>query len=193
MLQSSQVPAQTKPWPPLRRVLSSERLALRPYELGDIAQVYSYAREPAWIEHQPLPRPYTKEHADRFVAQMILLDWQREPTWALVHEGAVVGGVRLGLTPEDRKADLGFSIAPRLWGLGLATEATSRVVAAAFKTLPELARVEAHTTGDNLGCQRVLDKIGMTREGRLRKAKVIDDRLVDLVFYGLLREDWLEV
>ena len=37
---------------------------------------------------------------------------------------------------------------------------------------------------------RVLEKLGMTREGLLRKHLIRRGERVDRVYYGLLREEW---
>jgi ribosomal-protein-serine acetyltransferase len=54
-----------------------------------------------------------------------------------------------------------------------------------------LERVEARCAIENLGSQRVLEKCGFEREGRLRGYFKLRGRRVDNFLYGLLREDYM--
>ena len=122
-----------KDWPLLPECIQTPRLLLRRYRLTDAEDVYAYARDPEWgrflITIEP---PYERQHADAFVAECVLEDRRTEHTWALEHEGRVVGG--LGLRPVHRhaRAELGYSLARWLWSRGLMTEAVSAVVDEAF-------------------------------------------------------------
>ena len=53
-----------------------------------------------------------------------------------------------------------------------------------------LARVYAQVLAGNQPSLRVLEKLGMVCEGVKRSHVRKDRRLHDLVFYGLLREEW---
>ena len=75
--------------------LRTERLLLRPFDLRDVDDVLAYASEPEFGWYLSLPQPYTRDHAAKFVAQQILDDWSTSPTFAMVFEGHVVGGIGL--------------------------------------------------------------------------------------------------
>jgi ribosomal-protein-alanine N-acetyltransferase len=64
------------------------------------------------------------------------------------------------------------------------------VVAAAFDAIPGLTRVFAFADPRNAGSLRVMEKLGMSREGLLRRHDAIRGELVDNVYYGVLREEW---
>jgi len=82
--------------------------------------------------------------------------------WIVEVPPATFGGV-CGLRPVGDTADLEvlYSLAPALWGRGLATEAARAVVAWAFAGLG-LARVLGGVDAPNVASRRVLEKIGMT-------------------------------
>jgi RimJ/RimL family protein N-acetyltransferase len=65
-------------------------------------------------------------------------------------------------------ADLGYGIARAYWGQGYATEAAQAVVDWSFSQ-PEIYRVWTVCDVDNLASVRVLEKVGMQREGILRR------------------------
>ena len=54
-----------------------------------------------------------------------------------------------------------------------------------------LERVEARCAVENIGSQRVLEKTGFEREGRLRGYFKLRGRRVDNYLYALLREEYL--
>jgi [ribosomal protein S5]-alanine N-acetyltransferase len=68
-------------------------------------------------------------------------------------------------------ADVGYLLDRRHWGHGYATEAARAIVEWAFST-PPIRRVWATCDTQNVASARVLEKIGMTREGTLRRAIV---------------------
>jgi len=87
-----------------------------------------------------------------------------------------------------RSAGLGYWIRKTAWGTGVATEAAEALLTHAFQVL-ELYRVEAHVAIDNKSSQRVIDKLGFTREGVARGVEVINGRYMDHIQYSLLRTD----
>ena len=70
--------------------------------------------------------------------------------------------------PESFKPNIGYVLAQPYWGQGLMTEAARAVVEFAFAD-PRVFRVWAVCDVDNARSARVLEKVGMTREGVLRR------------------------
>jgi RimJ/RimL family protein N-acetyltransferase len=66
------------------------------------------------------------------------------------------------------RAEVGYVLARRYWGRGLMTEAAGAVVEWVIAQ-PEIHRVWATVDLDNAASQRVLEKVGMVREGVLRR------------------------
>jgi RimJ/RimL family protein N-acetyltransferase len=171
-------------------VIQTERLILRPWSFDDIPDVLTYAPDAEWALYLPVPHPYTETDAHRFIASQILLDREQHASWAIRHDGHAIGGVNIRFFCESQVGEMGYSIAPRLWGRGLATEAARAVVAAAFGEYPQLCRIRAMADARNTRSHRVLEKLGMTREGLLRKNRLVHQALVDEVWYGVLRSEW---
>jgi ribosomal-protein-alanine N-acetyltransferase len=71
------------------------------------------------------------------------------------------------LRPGGHRAEIGYVLARPWWGRGLMTEAARAVVEWALDQ-PAIYRVWAVTDVDNVGSARVLEKVGMDREGLLR-------------------------
>ena len=170
--------------------LRTERLLLRPFRSSDVDDVLGYASNPEWARYLPVPVPYTRRDAEEFVARCILTETDSHSSWAIVHEGQASGGVDLDLRVLGAgTAEIGYSIAHPLWGQGLVTEAARAVIHHAFGELG-LVRVQAYADIRNVGSWRVMEKVGMQREGVLRSHRLVHDERTDDVVYAILREEW---
>jgi RimJ/RimL family protein N-acetyltransferase len=166
------------------------RLRLRPWSLGDVDDVLAYAVDAEWARFLPVPQPYKWTEAEEFVASQVLLDAEKHQAWAIEHQGSVIGGINLRFDLENRLADLGYSIVREFWGKGLATEAAGAIITEAFTALPELNKIRAWADARNLASLRVMEKVGMSREGLLRQNRVVRDEAIDDVWCGILRNEW---
>ena len=90
---------------------------------------------------------------------------------------------------KDRRCEVGFWLVPEMRQRGLGTRATSLAVTWAFETL-DLLRVEMTTTPDNAVVPRLARRLGFTYEGTLRKRTVERGRRTDVLWFGVLREEW---
>lgn len=172
-------------------IILTARLRLRPWQLDDAGDVFMYASDEEWSRYLPVPRPYTKTHAEEFVARQVLLDRSLHGAWAAELDGVVVGGLDLGLVAEHCRATMGWAIAKWVWGQGLASEAASAVIHAAFNALPDLNRISASADSRNLGSLRVMEKVGMQREGFFRQHRRSGGEFTDEVWCAILRDEWL--
>ena len=68
------------------------------------------------------------------------------------------------LVAMGAEVELGYDFHPRVWGLGLATEAARAVMTQAFGTLG-IERVVAVVKPDHIPSQRVLEKAGLRPSG----------------------------
>jgi len=174
----------------LPEVIKTERLLLRPYKLSDIDDVLSYAMDEEWGRYLPVPQPYGRGDAEKFIASQVLLDRSLHSSWAIEHKGIVIGGINIRFKFEHRVGEFGYSIAKRFWGRGFATDVSSEVINAAFNAYPDLNRIRANADARNVASIRVLEKLDMTREGTLRQNRVVRGEPVDEVWFGILRSEW---
>lgn len=175
----------------LPEVINTERLVLRPWSFEDAPDVMSYAPDEELARYLPIPHPYSEADAHRFITSQILLDREQHPSWAIRSDGHSAGGINIRFFLDFRVGEIGYSIARSLWGRGLATEASRAIMAAAFSEYPQLMRIRAMADARNERSHRVLEKLGMTREGLLRKNRLARNEFVDEVWYGVLRSEWV--
>lgn len=169
--------------------IRTERLLLRPFELEDAEDVFAYANDPEWSRFLPVPSPYTLQDALTFVDRNISIDWQEEPIIAIEYGGTVIGGIGFHINSSDSRAMLGYAIARAHWNQGLMTEAAQAVVDWGFEEFG-LAKIWSFADVENAGSWRVMEKIGMTREGTLRSHGVLRGVRQDFHYYGILRSEW---
>ncbi len=169
--------------------LRTARLLLRSFELTDVDDVWAYASDPEVARYRPLPDPYTRSDAAEFVDRQMRTDWSTNPEFAVVYGRRVIGGISLHVNHEHETAELGYLLGKRWWGRGVATEAARAVVGWGFRSF-KLHKVYARAHVDNKPSWRVMEKLGMTREGVLRGHWKMREEHVDLVYYGVLRDEW---
>lgn len=162
---------------------------LRPWRATDADSLARHADDRSvWLGlRDAFPHPYTLEDARRFLAQVAA---QRPTTFfALEVEGEAAGGIglSLGADVERLSAELGYWLARRHWGRGIATAA---VLAFSRDRMRHhgLERIFALPYARNAASRRVLEKAGFQLEGCLRNAVVKDGVLQDQMVYALLRE-----
>lgn len=185
------MPAPDLSWP-----LTTERLLVRPATPADAPDVWRYRRLPE------VSRWLTAASADEaeFAALFVQPD-RLGVTLVVERAGAVVGDLMLRV--EDgwgqtevvaqarrTQAEIGWAFDPAAQGTGLATEAVRRLVDACFSDLG-LRRVTAVCFADNVPSWRLMERLGMRREGTFRADSLHrDGRWLDSLAYGLLREEW---
>ncbi len=169
--------------------LTTERLLLRPFEIGDVGDVLAYASDPELARFLDLPQPYTSDDAEEYVAHRLLDDWSSEATFAIVWERHVIGSIALHVNAQDEVAALGYALARWMWGRGIVPEAGRAVIDWGFDAYA-LHKIYSRADVRNRQSWRVMEKLGMSREGVLRGYRKVRGEHVDDVCYGILREEW---
>lgn len=90
------------------------------------------------------------------------------------------------------KAELGYYIDKKYEGKGIITKALSRIIDFCFKEL-KLEKLYIRTHQENISSRKVAERNGFIPEGTIRKDyKTTEGRLVDLLYYGLVKDEWQE-
>jgi len=169
-------------------------ISLRPAAPRDADLLRQWRAEPSVRRFQPLNElPTAQLRAD--VASQRIADLYRgrgeKFQWIVQVDGHAAGWVTLVVSNwEHGLAEVGYALSTTYQGRGILTDALEILLDDLFhNTL--LERIEARCAVENYGSQRVLEKNGFLREGRLKGYFKLRGRRVDNYVYGLLREDWL--
>ncbi len=163
--------------------IATARLILRPYTLADASAVAKLAgRREIADTTLSFPHPYLEQHAR---------DWiTRHTEGRSQGKEIVVGSVGMkDIDQEHSHAEMGFWIGVDWWRQGYATEAAEAVLQFGFETL-KLNRIHAHHMLRNPASGRVLEKIGMKREGILRERVRKWGVFEDVAVLSVLRKEW---
>lgn len=164
--------------------LETPRLILSEFSEADIPELVPLigAREVAATTLR-IPHPYEERHAREFFAT-IPKENELRLAIRVRSTGRLCGGIGLHPDTEPKRAELGYWIGVPFWGNGYATEAATAVIEYGFKKL-KLERIFASHFKGNDKSGRVLQKIGMHHEGRVRYGVMKAGKLLDLETYAV--------
>lgn len=172
--------------------LTTERLTLSIPRPSDAARISDLAGDRAVaLNTESIPHPYTEEEARTWIEAVREEISDGEAAVFAVRlrdEEELVGVVGLHPEPEHERAMLGYWVGRPYWHNGYATEAARETIRWGFEALG-IGRVYARCFGRNRASRRVLEKLGMRREGRLRRHFKKWDETVDVCVYGILRSE----
>jgi [ribosomal protein S5]-alanine N-acetyltransferase len=182
------------PWPGSFPELATERLRLRSPLPRDAAALLSILGDPEVTRYHNVSTFTTLAEAhgaiERLAQRLAARDTIR---WAieLSGPGEMIGTVGLlRFDFEQRRAEVGYEIARRWWGQGLAPEAAAAVIRYGFSVLG-LHRIEAGVLPANDASVRVLRKLGFVEEGTRRDYLSFKGRFHDFRWFSLLESDTL--
>ncbi len=173
--------------------IRTERLLLRPPEVGDAEAVTVYKSRPEltrFVPHGPLTVEQVRERHGR------ALQWLDEPGQMLnllafqAADGALVGDIVVFWHAGPHRAgEIGYIFDPAFSGRGYATEAARAGLALLFERLG-LHRVVGRIDARNDASARVLQRLGMRREAHFVRNELMHGEWTDEVVYALLEDEW---
>ncbi len=177
-----------------RLEIQTERLLLRPPTLNDVAAIHAFCDSPemAWCM-VGIPAPYPIEYAEKWVRDCAIgLDEETKYAFVicLAESGEVIGDTMLKRDQRDNRAELGYAMGKQYRGNGYAFEATSALVRFGFESML-VNKIFAGCWTTNTASVKLLEKLGFTREGVLRKHDLKWGQYHDDARYGLLRSEWM--
>lgn len=102
--------------------------------------------------------------------------------------GQAMGSIGIRQRGPVGRCDVGYWLAPPFWRQGLMREALSAVVDHAFATLG-VVKLEADVFIGNAAGIALLESVGFSREGTVRRAHPKRGKWVDAHLYGIIPED----
>ena len=175
------------------KLLETARLILRPFRLEDAescicnwsadSEVYRYISQEAQTPNDVYDWLSTADEAYASLETYY---------WAIVEKesGKVIGEIFVDeLSSRNSWCELDWKIGKAFWGKGYTTEAAMSVIQYLLGGVG-FHRIQAKCCVENSASERVMQKIGMTKEGILHgyfHAK--DGRWCDVVIYAMLSND----
>jgi len=184
--------------------LKTPRLLLREFEEEDLLQVHEYLSDPEVFLYMiggSADQQQSKESIRKIIearSEKPRLDYSLVVT--LNEKGRVIGGSRVRVLDPTLnlvyrllgQAYIGFWLNRRFWGQGYGIEVAKALLSFGFDGL-RLHRIFAWCDAENVSSARILDKIGMRREGVLVKNWMVRGNWRDAFLYAMLDSEWRKV
>jgi ribosomal-protein-alanine N-acetyltransferase len=158
---------------PLPEHVACARLSLRRVAISDASAIFSAYAQDALVCRYMVWRPHASEAVTREYLASCDEAWESGKRLAFVLTepagDTAFGMIEARLQPTC--ADIGYVLARDRWGNGLMGEAV-KALASLLLQAPGIFRVQAACDTENLASQRVLEKAGLRREGRLERYTV---------------------
>lgn len=172
--------------------LTSQRLVLRPFANSDAEVVEDLLNDKEIASNTwSLEYPYPTGSALKWIERHRELRENGDAynfAIRLLESDQLVGAIGLESNKLDHNAELGYWLGREFWNRGLVTEAARLVIEFGFETIG-FYRITSQHLLRNPASGRVLEKIGMTKEGlrrgHTRKWGVFED----VILYGMLASD----
>jgi RimJ/RimL family protein N-acetyltransferase len=174
--------------------LRTERLLLRPFETGDVDEVWAYQRLPEVARHMLRP-PFDRDGSAAFVRTVMtetaIACSGDTLTFAVVlADGTLIGEVSLHVySLLHRGGELGYALHPGHQGHGYATEAAEALLRHGFDDLG-LHRIMARCSARNSASARLMERLGMRREAHLIGCRLMNGVWRDEFVYAILAGEW---
>ena len=175
--------------------LETERLIMRKFTEDDFAAIHSYgssAENTVYMLFGPNSEEQTMDYIKSAISRA-----EAEPIVDYIYavilkeSGKLIGCGDINIS--DDKGELGWIIHRDHWKCGYCTELGKELMRFAFEEL-KLRRLIARCDADNIGSYRVMEKLGMRREGHFFDVrpphKQSDRQFGDELLYAILKEEW---
>jgi ribosomal-protein-alanine N-acetyltransferase len=173
--------------------LETTRLSLRKVTKDDVLDMYAYSsdievtRFLRWGPHQ------TVEDTENYISYVLVQYREgQDGPWAieLKQVNSIIGHIHLmEIDVLHRKAQIGFVLSKGYWNKGIMTEALITVLEYSFEKLG-LNRLEGLCISSNQAAIRVLEKVGMVKEGELREYYFQKGTFWDIAIYAILKKEF---
>jgi [ribosomal protein S5]-alanine N-acetyltransferase len=175
--------------------LLTNRLNIRDVLLSDIDNIHSLHSLPETDKFNTLGIPESVQTTEKLVSEWLTAQTSHPRTSyifgiELVNSNQFIGLISFNLRESKFKsAEVWFKLNSSYWGKGYGTEALNKILEFCFYELDQ-HRIEAGCAVENAGSIRVLEKVGMTREGTKRKILPIRGEWVDAYGYAILKKEF---
>lgn len=178
----------------MRNHKTKHRIRFREIRQTDWQDIHAYASLDITCRYQPWG-PNTEDETLAFMSQVIK-DSNKNPrtrfSFAIIEETAdqLIGVAELNVKDfSNGEGEIGYVVHPDYWGQGYATEAGELLLNLGYSVL-KLHRIYATCHPENKGSAKVLEKLGMIKEGILRENIKMGDGYRSSLLYSMLEQEW---
>ena len=177
-------------------LLETDRLSMREFEETDWSAVHTFASDFEVVQYLE-SGPNTKSETKDFIRRvMSYRDDQPRCRFELAIiekcSDCLIGRGCLHVSNlKSKQGWIGYCLHKTFWGYGYATEAALRLLKFGFQELG-LRRITATCDTNNSSSVRVLEKLGMRREGHFLQDRWQKGKWRDSFLFALLEAEWMQ-
>lgn len=174
--------------------IETENLILRKFTIDDAEDMFKN-----WASDDEVTKYLTwPTHSSVEVSKSIISMWEKENNslnhyqWCIELKklGQAIGSIGVVDLKEDiNTIEIGYCIGKKFWGQGITSEAFGALIPFFFEEM-QINRVESRHDLNNPASGKVMGKCGLIKEGMKRQGDKNNSGICDVVFYGLVRDDW---
>jgi RimJ/RimL family protein N-acetyltransferase len=177
--------------------IATSRLILRAISESDLDELFAYASNPNVTHYTLFETHLSLDDTRAFLRDRVWPAYAEQVAAPLALclkvPAKLVGTIGCFWSSRpNRTMELGYAIAEECWGKGIVTEAARALIDHTIRTCSEVVRIQAHCMAENVASARVMQKLGMKYEGKLRQATFRRGRSWDMLIYSMLRNEWAE-
>jgi [ribosomal protein S5]-alanine N-acetyltransferase len=167
--------------------IKTNRLWIRCFESLDWQAIYEYTSDKSVMKYIP-EGVFTEEAAKEFVQKNMGNNAKNFPV-VLLDENIVIGHIVFHPYFGEHTYEIGWVFNPKYYRKGYASEAAKAILGFGFDKI-KLHRIIATCQPENIASYRVMEKIGMRREGYFKKCIPSGSEWWDEYYYAILEEEW---
>jgi len=176
----------------------SKRLVLKEFTEMDFEKIYSVYSDEKVMKYALLDRVTSREELTAYFEEILRSNklTEKRELYAygiyLSKEGNFIGVADIEVYRQNSQGgcgEIGYFLLPEFWGSGYASEAAGILTEIGFCHIG-LHRLCASCNANNQHSENVMRKLGMQKEGELRKERFKEGSWVNELRYGILKTDW---
>lgn len=167
--------------------IKTKRLLIRKFKFKDWQAVYEYTSDVNVMKYIP-EGVFTEEDVKEFINKNIG-DTAEKFAVVLIDENIVIGHIVFYKYFGEHTYEIGWVFNPKYYNRGYASEAAQAILKFGFEKM-KLHRIIATCQPENIPSYRVMEKIGMRREGYFKKCIPKGNEWWDEYYYAILEEEW---
>jgi ribosomal-protein-alanine N-acetyltransferase len=167
--------------------IQTERLSIRKFDSQDLHEVLKYTSDTSVMKYIP-EGLFNEDDAKQFISKNSGDGAEKFPV-VLTEEDKLIGHMVFHKYFGEHTYEIGWVFNPDYQNKGYCSEAARALLKYGFEDM-KLHRIIATCQPENHPSYRVMEKIGMRREGYFKKCIPKGDEWWDEYYYAILEEEW---
>lgn len=167
---------------------NSSKISIRRYRLADVDDFMTYYGDDKVTRFTRMHTFKSHDEASTYINTTCI---PHPFCRSICYDDRSIGYI--SITPgsgDDRcMAQVGYALAATYWGQGIVSKALKMAICDFLEEFPFVVRLQALVEVENKGSQRLLEKVGFSREGLLRKYTINKGEIKDILIFSVVSTD----